>query len=439
MDEFWLIEESYLRTYLEKIYSATAEEIKEASEKIGDSFQDLMKDPVIYSVEGNVATIEIFGPLSKNKPSFFARLFGFGGTQYQQIIDSVEKANADPMVKSIDLLMDTPGGTVAGADPTNRAIAGSKKPIRTINAGMVASAGYYLAVASNKIVSSDVNAQTGSIGVMVAGVSFKNMDKKIGIKEITIRSSNAKNKNPDIDSKAGQDEIQKRIDAMENVFIQRVAEGRGVSTDKVKSDFGQGSMFISQNPDGMDAIKAGMIDGMLIDDAEIIEGNDDFTAQETQESTAIKADENINTSLTGKEILTVNELFAKFFSENPGAEAAYQKDITDAKAEGKKDAETAQAETIKKVSPILASDNYDASMKAQAVKALSGDMTVDTFMAVVSMEDMRLERVKNETAETETDNTEETAGDGTATKPNLEKLETSQDMDAALDSILEVV
>ena len=437
MNEFWLIDDSYLRTYLEQIYSATAEEVKAATEKMGDSFQDLMKEPEIYSVEGDRAIIKISGPLSKNKPSFFARLFGFGGTQYQQIIDSVEKAEADPMVKSIDLLMDTPGGTVAGADPTNRAIANAKKPVRTINAGMVASAGYYLAVASNKIVSSDVNAQTGSIGVMVAGVSFKDADKRYGIKEITIRSSNAKNKNPDIDTKAGQDEIQKRIDAMENVFIQRVSEGRGVSTDKVKSDFGQGSMFIAQNPDGMDAIKAGMIDGMLSDEAEMIEGNDDFTAQET-ESTA-KAEEIKNNSLQmGKEILTVND-FEKFLSENPNAKAIYDRDIANAKAEGKKDAETAQAAVVAKVGPILASDSYDKTMKDQAVKALAGDMTVDTFMAVVSMEDMRLERVKEEEAKAETDETEETAGDSTAKEANVNTLETVQDVKAAADLMQEVL
>lgn len=157
-----------------------------------------------------------------------------------------------------------------------------------------------------------------------------------------------------------------------------------------------------------------------------------------QESTTLKVDENINTSLTGKEILTVND-FEKFLSENPGAKAIYDKNIADAKAEGKKDAETAQAAVVAKVGPIMKSDSYDPAMKEQAAKALSGEMSLDAFTALVGMEDMRLERVKTETASTETEETDETNGDSDSKVANVNQLETVQDVKAAADLMQEVI
>ncbi|MEE8573854.1 MAG: S49 family peptidase, partial [Thermodesulfobacteriota bacterium] len=142
------------------------------------------------------------------------------------------------------------------------------------NQGMIASAGYYLAMSANSIKAMSPLAVTGSIGVVVAGLDFSGVLAANGIRKIKIVSKNAPNKQADPTTEKGQDIIQAQIDAMERVFINTVAKGRGTTEADVIANFGKGGLLIAKDPgeENPDALSVGMVDSVVIG-GDVVEAN----------------------------------------------------------------------------------------------------------------------------------------------------------------------
>lgn len=259
--ELYALHKNYAVSYLEAIENASLEERAAAH----DRFSDQALPDIVTHIEGTTeAVITIAGPLSPNGPSFIARFFGFGGTAYNDIILAAQQLENDPTIETVRLAMDTPGGTTAGMDQARQALeslAGEKTVIAE-NHGMIASAGYYIAMAAESIEAMSPIAKTGSIGVIMAGLDFTDAMARNGVKRIKIISKNAPNKQADPTTPHGLSVLQDEIDAMERVFIQVVAEGRNTTEQDVIENFGKGGMLIAQDPDSEkpSAIKSGMID-----------------------------------------------------------------------------------------------------------------------------------------------------------------------------------
>ncbi len=261
MEQLWLAEPNFLINYLGKLENASAEEIQAAADLFGEA-----ELPNILTIEGEEAIISITGPLSRTGPGFLARLFGFGGTAYNDIIESLKIAQEDPIVKKIRLIMDTPGGEVKGTDDVFQAVQAAKKikPVIAENHGMLASGGYWIASAATQIVATSPSNETGSIGIIATALDLTKMREKDGIKLIVLTSKNAPDKAQDMTKKSGRDSVQERINALERVFISRIAEGRGVTIEHIQQNFGQGAVLIAQDPDNSnpDALSVGMIDAV---------------------------------------------------------------------------------------------------------------------------------------------------------------------------------
>lgn len=221
--------------------------IKSETQNMGDLFE----------VKDGVAHIPIIGELSE-KPSLSAALFGVDQTTFGSIIDNIDKAVADPMVEKIIFEIDSPGGTVDGTDQTAMAIRAIEKPTEAHVHNMAASAAFWLAVQTDKIVALNPVVEVGSIGVAVEIFDDSEADKKAGIKIHTIVSSGAEDKRPDVATKGGRDKIKDRLNEIHDVFVQRVAEGRGVSEETVREDFGKGGVLIASK-----ALAVGMIDAVM--------------------------------------------------------------------------------------------------------------------------------------------------------------------------------
>ena len=262
--ELYGLQKDYAISYLEKLENATTEERAASLSAFGEKPLDGI---ISRNDAGNEATIKISGPLSPAGPSPIARFFGFGGTGYVDIIAAIKSVENDPTVDTVRLAMDTPGGTVAGMDQARQAIESlsTKKKVIAENHGMIASAGYYLATAANEIVAMSPLANTGSIGVIMAGLDFSDAMARNGVKRIKIVSKNAPNKQADPSTPHGAGVLQNEVDAMERVFIQKITEGRGTTEKDVIDNFGQGGMLIAQDPDPdkPDAVKVGMIDKVI--------------------------------------------------------------------------------------------------------------------------------------------------------------------------------
>jgi len=106
---------------------------------------------------------------------------GSGAVDYLDIAEELAVAAEDDTVEAIVLDMDTPGGTVNGCPELGDLIASIEKPVVAFSAGIVASAGYWLAAGCDKVLLSR-SAQAGSIGVYCAHMDLTDYYAKLGVK-----------------------------------------------------------------------------------------------------------------------------------------------------------------------------------------------------------------------------------------------------------------
>lgn len=324
------------------------------------------RESSILSVSSGVATIAIEGMLSKAGPDLLDELLGLGGTSYGDIEKALVEAVGDPAVSSIRLAIDSPGGEVFGVDEVRGAIAraAATKPVTAVNTGGIASAAYWLASAADRIVSTSPVNLTGSIGVVAVAIDRSDRDRRFGV--VTVVSRNAPDKRPDLGTEAGRAVIQDQVDALERAFVERIAEGRGVSAEIVRTTFGRGRMLIAVDPDGSkpSALSAGMID-------EVIDG---FGSSSSASLPGLKAVDDQIVRATGHDATADNE--APLCAAEMESTMSKELEARIAELEAMLDkTATAQNEIkarMEAVAPILASDVYPAVIKSIAAKVLSG-------------------------------------------------------------------
>jgi signal peptide peptidase SppA len=209
----------------------------------------------VLSVNGALAVLAVNGPLAA-QDSLFLRLVG--GTALSEIAASLDAALANREVQRVVLAIDSPGGQVAGvselADSINQAR--RRKPITAYVSGMGASAAYWLAAAAGRIVLADT-ALVGSIGVAAVVYDDRAYLERNGIARHEIVSSQSPHKRPDVATDAGRAQIQANIDSLAGIFVAKVAQYRGVSTETVLSKFGRGGLLV-----GAEAVRAGLADAV---------------------------------------------------------------------------------------------------------------------------------------------------------------------------------
>lgn len=194
---------------------------------------------------GSVAVMPIHGAISRYD-SFMNWVMG--GTSMEDIAKDFTAALENPEIKAMVLDFDTPGGDAREAFEMGEMIRNSTKPVIAFVGGSCASLGLWLAASCDKIIVSKT-AELGSLGVVFA--YRKSGDNKTV--EIVSAVSPKKRLLPDSDE--GKIEYQTRADDLAQIFVAQMAKYRGVTEEKVKSDFGQGGMMIASK-----AIEAGMAD-----------------------------------------------------------------------------------------------------------------------------------------------------------------------------------
>jgi len=202
----------------------------------------------LYKVEQDgTAKVNISGIL-KNQRSFWDSLLGSKTSLiYDEIIQVAQELDSDPTVKKVDFYFDTPGGEVLGMDNAAVAVSMISKPTTAYVRNMCASGGVYLASQCDEIIALSEGSMIGSIGIM----QRMYVDPMI----VSVTSSNAPRKSPDPMTTKGKAMIVDELDEMEDLFLRRVAEGRGVTVETVKEKFGQGGTMLAKR-----ALEVGLID-----------------------------------------------------------------------------------------------------------------------------------------------------------------------------------
>jgi len=187
-----------------------------------------------YVVHNGVLQIPVQGTLLNR----FSYQFGRWATGYKYIEMALARGVADPQVKAIALICDSPGGEVAGCFELADKIyeARQEKPIRAFAADHAYSAAYALASSATDVVVTR-SGGTGSVGVVTAHIDVSGAMERMGIKMTLIYAGkhkvdgNAYEKLPD----SVKDRIQGRIDKIYGSFTGMVARNRGIEDKDVRA------------------------------------------------------------------------------------------------------------------------------------------------------------------------------------------------------------
>lgn len=190
-----------------------------------------------YEMAEGIAFINISGFLTAD-----ARWWDETG--YDEIVDEVEMAVADPDVKGILLRVDSAGGEVTKAFETARGLAeaGKKKPMWTAVDPYAYSAAYMLACCAERIYVLPDSGGVGSIGVYSMHVDMSKALDKMGV-AITFISA-GKGKTDGNPYEPLSDSARKRFAAEVNryyeTFVGFVAERRKMPAERIVKELGAG-------------------------------------------------------------------------------------------------------------------------------------------------------------------------------------------------------
>ena len=151
----WLIETGYLNSALAAINAGSMPTIDAAAR--GRELDSL--PPYVVDTNG-VAFIGIEGPMTKGDSKF-------GGANTVRTRMAIRAAVNDKAVKAVMLMIDSPGGSVAGTAELARDVAAADnvKPVYAHVDGMAASAALWVASQARRVFA-DPTAEVGSIGVV---------------------------------------------------------------------------------------------------------------------------------------------------------------------------------------------------------------------------------------------------------------------------------
>lgn len=203
------------------------------------------------TIRDGVASLPLFGPILPRAAMISPS--GGGAIALDHVAADLRALQANPQVRTVLMVWDSPGGNVTQVREFAQLVAGFQKPIVSHVTGMCCSAAYHIGSQTTEI-TADPFAIVGSIGVMMGGSVQESADMQ-GRREVAVVSSNAPNKRPDLSSDEGQAQIRALLDELEAIMIADIARGRGVSPDTVKTAFGAGG-----TKTGEQAKAAGMVD-----------------------------------------------------------------------------------------------------------------------------------------------------------------------------------
>lgn len=202
---------------------------------------------VAPQVSNGTAAIPVRGVLVAERNPMF-EFFGVEHTVYSDISSALASAEANGDVSDVVLQVASPGGQVAGLFEALESINAFSKPIRAV-ATQAESAAYAIAASTDGIEATGPAAQFGSVGVVATFSVPEN--------QVTITSTEAPDKRPDLTTESGQAVVREHLDAVHELFVGAIGSGRSISAETVNKDFGRGRTFLAA-----EALSRGMIDSV---------------------------------------------------------------------------------------------------------------------------------------------------------------------------------
>lgn len=168
----------------------------------------------------------------------------------QTTVSELQQYGEDPLVKAIVIRIDSPGGGVAPSQEIYNAVKRIRKDhhktIVTSMGTVAASGGYYIAVASDRILANP-GTLTGSIGVIMQLANFEDLMEKIGVRNTVIKSGRYKDVGSPFRTMSDDEQqyLQTVMDDAHRQFIEAVADGRSLDIADVEI-LADGRIFTGQ-------------------------------------------------------------------------------------------------------------------------------------------------------------------------------------------------
>jgi signal peptide peptidase SppA len=231
--------------------------------------QPIFKSPYFAVLESYVSQL-LAGPeahVAAPKPKLAAGQIGVFGvlgqndffvdSDYADIRAHVRRALADPSVRTIDLVVDSPGGSVLGLPETADVIhaANRVKPVRAHVVGIAASAAYWLASQASTITLTP-SGEVGSVGVLDIHADISKALDNAGVKLTAVTAGEHKVERAPFTplSDSAKEHMQAGVNAWYADFLSAIRRGRGARVS-ANSNYGGGRMLSSH-----EALRTGLVD-----------------------------------------------------------------------------------------------------------------------------------------------------------------------------------
>jgi protease-4 len=210
-------------------------------------YEDETKAERSFGARGKVALLYMDGNIvdgrSQHIPLVDIRLVGSYSMQ-----DSIRELRDDATVRAVVLRIESPGGSSLASDVMWRELRllGRKKPLIVSMGSVAASGGYYVAAASRDIYALPLTI-TGSIGVFYGKADVSGLLTKLGVTVDTYKTA------PRADAESlyrgftpeEAKELEHKVGQFYDVFLDRVAEGRGMRKEDIDA-VGRGRVWTGQ-------------------------------------------------------------------------------------------------------------------------------------------------------------------------------------------------
>src|SRR3989442_9054301 len=179
-------------------------------------------------VGARIGIVEAKGTIGEAAPA---------GIDADKIVKLLKKYERDDDIKAIVLRVDSPGGAVAPSQEIHDAIKRIKarKKVVVSMGGMAASGGYYISAPADRIFA-EPGTLTGSIGVIFLHFNLRGLLEWAKVEETTLKSGKYKDTLSPFRpiQETDREEIQSISDDVYSQFVQAVAQGRGMSSARVR-------------------------------------------------------------------------------------------------------------------------------------------------------------------------------------------------------------
>lgn len=200
---------------------------------------------------GNVALIPINGIITGDGASYL----GQDTVSSQTIVDFIEEAEKDELLKAIVLEINSPGGSAVASDEIAAAVKKSEKPVIALIRESGASGAYWIASATNYIVANRMSI-TGSIGVVSSYLEFSGLMEKYGVEYERLVAGDYKDMGSPYQKLSDKEKkiMQSKLNKIHDYFIAEVVKNRNMSENHVRK-LATGEFYL-----GVEAKELGLVD-----------------------------------------------------------------------------------------------------------------------------------------------------------------------------------